>query len=39
LGVVIARAGRVESWVLPKEIITPLVPELKSGKLKPKDVK
>jgi serine protease Do len=35
LGINIARAGRVESWALPAEVIRPLIPELKSGKLAP----
>jgi len=32
LGINIARAGRVETWVLPSEVIKPLLPELKAGK-------
>lgn len=32
LGVNIARAGRVETWILPSENIRPLLPELKAGK-------
>lgn len=32
LGVCIARAGRVETWVLPGELIRPLVEEMKAGK-------
>jgi len=32
LGVNIARAGRVETWILPSENIRPLLAELKSGK-------
>lgn len=32
LGVNIARAGRVETWILPSEQIRPLLEELKSGK-------
>jgi serine protease Do len=35
LGINIARAGRVETWVLPSEVIRPLLPELKSGKYAP----
>lgn len=35
LGINIARAGRVESWALPPEVITPMIQELKSGKLPP----
>ena len=36
LGITIARAGRVESWVLPKDVIQPIITELQSGKHKPK---
>jgi len=32
LGVSIARAGRVETWILPSETIRPLIAELKAGK-------
>jgi serine protease Do len=32
LGVNIARAGRVETWILPSEVIKPLLPDLKAGK-------
>jgi len=32
LGVNIARAGRVETWILPSENIRPLLPDLKAGK-------
>jgi serine protease Do len=32
LGVNIARAGRVETWILPSENIRPLLSDLKSGK-------
>lgn len=32
LGVNIARAGRVETWALPGEIVTPIVKELIAGK-------
>jgi serine protease Do len=35
LGISIARAGRVETWILPSEIIRPLLADLKSGKLAP----
>jgi len=35
LGITIARAGRVETWILPSENIRPLLPDLKSGKLAP----
>ncbi len=32
LGINIARAGRVETWVLPSEVIRPLLNDLKNGK-------
>ena len=32
LGVNIARAGRVETWILPSEVIKPLLADLKAGK-------
>lgn len=35
LGICIARAGRVESWILPSENILPLLKDLKSGKYAP----
>ena len=35
LGISIARAGRVETWILPSENIRPLLADLKSGKLAP----
>jgi serine protease Do len=35
LGINIARAGRVETWVLPTEVILPLLPEMKAGKFAP----
>jgi serine protease Do len=35
LGVSIARAGRVETWVLPSENIRPLLADLKAGKFPP----
>jgi serine protease Do len=35
LGVNIARAGRVETWVLPSENIRPLLSDLKAGKSTP----
>ncbi len=35
LGISIARAGRVETWVLPSEVIKPLLPDLKAGKFAP----
>jgi serine protease Do len=36
LGINIARAGRVESYSIPSETITPILADLKSGKLAPK---
>jgi S1-C subfamily serine protease len=38
LGINIARAGRVESYTIPSEVITPLLADLMSGKLSPKMV-
>ena len=35
LGINIARAGRVETWVVPGEVIRPLIPEFKAGKFAP----
>jgi len=35
LGIGICRAGRVESWILPSEVIRPLLPDLKAGKFAP----
>ena len=35
LGINIARAGRVETWILPSEVIRPLLPQFKSGKFAP----
>ncbi len=35
LGINIARAGRVETWVLPTEVIKPLLPQFKAGKFAP----
>lgn len=35
LGINICRAGRVESWAVPTEVLRPLLMELKSGKLAP----
>lgn len=35
LGINIARAGRVETWILPSEIIRPLLADLKAGKYPP----
>lgn len=35
LGINIARAGRVETWTLPGDIIKPLIPQFKVGKFPP----
>ena len=35
LGINIARAGRVDTWVLPSEVIRPLLPQFKAGKFAP----
>ncbi len=35
LGICIARAGRVETWILPSENIRPLLADVKSGKFPP----
>jgi serine protease Do len=35
LGISIARAGRVETWILPSENIRPLLADLKAGKFPP----
>jgi len=35
LGVTIARAGRVETYVLPGEVIRPLLADLRDGRLPP----
>jgi serine protease Do len=35
LGISIARAGRVETWILPSENIRPLLGDLKAGKFAP----
>ncbi len=35
LGISIARAGRVETWVLPSETIRPVLDEMKAGKYPP----
>jgi serine protease Do len=32
LGINIARAGRVETWTLPAEVVTPILKDLKAGK-------
>lgn len=39
LGINIARAGRVETWILPSEVIRPLLPDLKAGKFAPVSAK
>jgi serine protease Do len=39
IGINISRAGRVETWALPAEVVQPLIAELKSGKLAPKEKK
>jgi serine protease Do len=39
LGISIARAGRVETWVLPSENIRPLLADLKAGKFAPTTAK
>lgn len=38
LGVSIARAGRVETWILPSEAIRPLLSDMKTGKFPPMTV-
>jgi serine protease Do len=35
LGINIARAGRTESYAIPSEVLTPILADLKSGKLAP----
>jgi len=35
LGINIARAGRVETWALPAEVVTPILKELIDGKFPP----
>jgi serine protease Do len=37
IGINIARAGRVESYAIPSEALLPLMNDLKSGKLAPRD--
>jgi serine protease Do len=37
IGINIARAGRTETYALPSEAVTALLPDLKSGKLAPKN--
>ena len=39
LGINIARAGRVETWILPSENIRPLLIDLKAGKFPPVSLK
>ena len=38
LGINIARAGRVETWALPPDVVKPLIADLKAGKLPPPKV-
>ena len=35
LGLNIARAGRVETWALPGDVIQPIMADLKAGKYSP----
>lgn len=37
LGINIARAGRTESYAIPTEVVLAILPDLKSGKLAPKE--
>ena len=37
IGINVSRAGRVETWAVPAEVVRPLLTELKSGKLAPKE--
>ena len=37
LGINIARAGRTESYAIPADVVLAILPELKSGKLAPKE--
>ena len=37
LGINIARAGRTESYAIPTEVVLAMLPDLKSGKLAPKE--
>ncbi len=39
LGISIARAGRVETWILPAETIRPILEDMKAGKYPPVAVK
>ncbi len=39
IGINISRAGRVETWALPAEIVPSLIAELRSGRLAPKEKK
>jgi serine protease Do len=39
IGINISRAGRVETWALPAEVLPPLIAELKSGQWAPKEKK
>jgi len=36
VGINISRAGRVETWAVPAEIVSPLLEDLRSGRLAPK---
>src|SRR5204862_402625 len=36
IGVNISRAGRVETWAIPGEVVQPLIAELQSGRFAPK---
>lgn len=38
VGINVARAGRTESYAIPAETVLALIPDLKSGKLAPKEV-
>ena len=37
IGINLSRAGRVETWAIPAEIVHPLIAELKSGRLAPEE--
>jgi serine protease Do len=39
VGINISRAGRVESWAIPSEVVQPVLVELMSGRLEPKEKK
>jgi serine protease Do len=36
IGINISRAGRVETWAIPAEVVQPLISDLQSGRLAPK---